>query len=217
MRPHIALIPLFALGAGCGSDPRPPTVATGGGGGASAGNGEAGGDTSTDGATGPVLELCPSALTGGQPLYGCSAPARDAFASCVGSACRVEQQNCFGSGLDRGVPGGPCADYLRCTSGCGCDDDACISACGASADCAGCLISLASCALGCASQAACDAGVADSGVAQDAGAAACAALQSCCAGLGVNQATTCQFAYNQSLSGGPSSCAQELARFCPGG
>jgi hypothetical protein len=216
MRPHTAVIAVIAAIAGCGSDPRPPTVAAGGGGGASVGSGAGGGNSGTDGATAPALELCPSALTGGQPLYGCSVPARNALASCVGNACSVEQANCFGSGLDQGVAGGPCADYLRCTSRCGCADDPCVAACGTSADCAGCLVSLASCALGCASQVSCDAGVADAGP-SDAGAASCAALLSCCAGLAVDQASTCQLAYNQSLTAGPSSCALALARFCPGG
>lgn len=208
-------VALIALLSGCSADPRPPSVAASGGSpGGSAGEGSA---SENDAGGEAGLALCPGAVSGGQSLAGCASAQRASYASCVSSACSVEQKNCFGASFALGSAGGPCAAYLTCTSDCGCDDDACLARCGASTSCAACLTTLASCALGCTSQLSCDGGVPDAGGFADAGAASCAALLSCCAGLPVDRASACQVAYNQGLVAGSASCAQALASYCPGG
>jgi len=60
------------------------------------------------------------------------------YVRCVDEKCDDANKACFGSDY-KTAPGGPCADQMKCTRACDCNDAACIRKCAPTPQCIECM------------------------------------------------------------------------------
>ena len=74
----------------------------------------------------------------GANVLGC-----EASAQCIQANCHVEAQSCFGANYPSAQYSGPCAAWMQCTDGCGCDET-CVESC-RDPTCLACLLGVSTC------------------------------------------------------------------------